>query len=97
VSRPRTCLIIAAVIALAVFALAFLVAPHACAGGFEFYFWCGVAAVCILVALPFITRAGTSMLIRVGAGLGLAVAGAGTWLTGMVAANVRFFCGMGYL
>lgn len=96
-ARTRACLVVAATIALLLFALAFPVAPHACAGGLQFYFWCGVAVVCLMLALPFVTLASTSILSRTGMALGLAVVGAGAWLGGMVAANVRFLCGMGYL
>jgi hypothetical protein len=97
VSRARICLVIATLIACGIFGLAFPVAPHACPAGFEFYFRCGLLAVGILLALPFVTRIGTSILVRSVAGLGLAIVGVVAWVAGMLAANVRFMCGMGYL
>ena len=96
-SRARICLISAIAFASAIFGFAFLVAPQACAGGFELYFWCGVGAACVLLALPFVTRVGNSVLVRIAVALGLATVGAGAWLAGMLAANVRFICGLGYL
>ena len=45
---------LAALIGLVVFALGFIVAPHACEGGLDVYFWCGVAALAALLALPFV-------------------------------------------
>ena len=97
VTRVRACLFIASGIALVVFALAFFVAPWACTGGLEFYFWCGAAAVLLMLALPFITRMRGSLLVRAGSAFGFAVLGAGAWLAGLLVANVRFICGLGYL
>ena len=95
-SSARVCFIVAAVIAIAVFASAFLFAPRACRGG-EVYFWCGVVALLVLLALPFIRRVGSALLVRAGAALGFVGLGLGAWLAGVFAANVRFFCGLGYL
>lgn len=78
-------------------AVAYLVAPRSCQGGLEVYVWCGGAALLALVALPFIARIGRSTLIRMALALGFLVFGAGVWLAGLFAANVRFICGLGYL
>ena len=86
-----------AIIALGVVGLAFVVAPRACAGGFELYFWIGCTALLVLLALPFATRIGHSVLARASWGLGFIVVGAAAWLLGLFGANVRFICGLGYL
>ncbi len=96
-ASARACFVIAAAIAIAVFALAFLVAPRACAGGFEVYFWCGAVALLLLLVLPFIGDTGKSLLIRAASTFGFMVLGAGAWLAGLFVANVRFICGLGYL
>jgi hypothetical protein len=49
---------IAGIISASVFALAFGVASRACEGGLELYFWSGVAALAILVTLPFLMHFG---------------------------------------
>jgi len=97
VSRERTAFIGAAAIATALVALAYLVAPRSCKGGFELYTWCGGAALLLLLALPFGVRMGRSTLVRFAFALGFLVFGAAAWLVGLVAANVRFICGLGYL
>lgn len=97
VNKAGACLGIAGALALALFGLAFPVAPQACAGGFEFYFGCAVATECISIALPFVLRLGGSVVVRTAVAFGLAALGPGAWLAGMAAANVRFLCGLGYL
>ena len=87
----------AAVVATVLVALAFLVAPHACSGGFEFYFWFGVAALLLLLGLPFLAHGGRSVWVRVALALGFLIFGAAAWLVGMFVANVRFICALGYL
>jgi hypothetical protein len=49
VTREPAAFYSVAAIALALVALAYAVAPRACAGGFELYFWCGVAALLSLL------------------------------------------------
>ena len=95
--RVRTSIVIAGIAAIALVALAFVVAPHACKGGFEFYFWCGVVVLAFLLAVPFIGRVGNSLVIRIAIALGFVLFGTGAWLAGLLAANVRFICGLGYL
>ena len=97
VPRATAGFISAAVIAIAVVGLAFLFAPRACHGGFELYFWCGVAALVMLLALPFVAHVGHSTLVRVVWAVGFVLFGAGAWIAGLFTANVRFICGLGYL
>ena len=96
-ARESAAFISAAATATALVVLAYVVAPRACKGGFEFYFWCGVAAFLLLVGLPFVTHRARSILVRVSLALGFLTFGVGAWLAGMFAANVRFLCGLGYL
>jgi hypothetical protein len=97
VTRESAVFISAAAIASVLVALAYLVAPHSCEGGLELYIWCGGAALLMLLGLPFAAHVGRSTLVRVGYALGFFVFGAGVWLAGLFAANVRFICGLGYL
>ena len=96
-AREPAAFIAAAVIAIALVVLAYLVAPRACDGGLELYFWCGGVALLLLLGLPFAARVGSSTLIRIAIAIGFVVLGAGAWLAGLFAANVRFICGLGYL
>jgi hypothetical protein len=97
VTRARAAFIGACVVAIGLVALAYMVAPRACQGGLEIYVWCGGAALLFLLGLPFAARLGHSMLVRVASAVGFVVFGAGAWLAGLFAANVRFICGLGYL
>jgi len=96
-SRAQAGFIIAAAILAGLVGLAFLVAPHACEGGFELYFWIGCAALVLLFGLPFATPIGVSWIARVAWALGFVALGAAAWIIGMLGANVRFICGLGYL
>ena len=91
-SRRTVGLIVAAGIGATVFALAFIVAPHACEGGFDLYVWCGIVALIALMALPFVAHMGTSSLGSLGWAFGLLVFGLGVWLAGLVSANVFVLC-----
>jgi hypothetical protein len=97
VQRATIGFVSAGAIAIAVVCLAFLVAPRACNGGFDLYVWCGGAALLALLALPFAAHLGRSMLVRIVWSLGFIVLGAGAWIAGLLAANVRFICSLGYL
>jgi hypothetical protein len=97
VARKPIALISAAAIASALVALAYVVAPRACEGGLELYTWCGGAALLLLFGLPFAAHLGRSIFVRTVFALGFVIFGAGAWLAGLLAANVRFICGMGYL
>jgi hypothetical protein len=81
-------------IILAIVGLAFAVAPRSCEGGLELYFRVGALALVGLFALPFMARAGGSVLscLAYGFGFGFGVLGAGAWLAGMVLANIRIIC-----
>ena len=79
-------------ISLAVFALAVFVAPRACDGGLELYFWSGVGALVVLAALPFAVRMSASRFARVAWAFGFVVFGTGVWFAGLFAANVRIMC-----
>ena len=91
-SRASQCIIAAAVVLLLLVFVAFLVAPRACDSGFEIYLQCGVVALIVLAALPFILRSGNSLAVRLVSGLGLVILGAMAWLIGLFAANVNFLC-----
>ena len=95
--RAANAFVIAAVIAIACVGLAFAVAPRACQGGFEIYFWSGCVALLVLVALPFATRIGRSLPARFAWAVAFLLGGAAAWLVGLFGANVRFICGLGYL
>jgi hypothetical protein len=97
VVRESTAFVGAAAIASALVVLAYLVAPRSCQGGLELYVWCGGAALLTLPALPFAVRMGRSTLIRLACALGFFAFGAGVWLVGLIAANVRFIGGLGFL
>jgi hypothetical protein len=87
----------AAVIAIGNIGVAFGVAPRACKGGFEIYFWFGCASLLVLAALPFVAHVGRSWAMRVAWAMGFLAFGAAAWLAGLLGANVRFICGLGYL
>ena len=91
-SRASQCFIAAAVVSLVLVFVAFWVAPHACEGGFETYVQCGTVALIVLAALPFVSRSGNSLSIRVVSALGFVVLGAAVWVVGLFAANVNFLC-----
>jgi len=73
-------------------AAAFWFAPRACEGGLEAYLMCGVAALVMMFALPFVLRMGDSLLVRAASALGLVVLAAAFWLAGLFAANVQILC-----
>ena len=56
------------------------------------YFVSGVAALALLLALPFLTHLGGSVLGSLGWAFGLMVLGVGVWLAGLLAANVQILC-----
>lgn len=76
----------------ALFAFAFVAAPRSCQWGNTAYFWAGIATLVSLFALPLVLRAGASVLIRAGLGLGFAALGCAVWLGGLFAANFRIIC-----
>jgi hypothetical protein len=48
--------------------------------------------VIVLASMPFVLPVAASPAARVGLGMLLAGAGAGTWTAGLFVANVRFIC-----
>jgi hypothetical protein len=96
-SRARIGWIVAAGIGAALMALAFAVAPRACAGGLEIYGIAGLVALPALAAVPFAAGIGGGIARRLGVALGFVALGVATWLAGLLLANVRFICGLGYL
>ena len=91
-SRASQALIATAAIALALLAIAFWIAPSACEGGLEIYLQCGVVALAMLAALPFVLRTGNSLSVRFASALGLLILGATVWTVGLFAANVQILC-----
>ena len=82
----------AALVLLLLVSVAFVVAPRACEGGFEIYLQCGVAALIVLAALPFVLRSDNSLAVRVVSALGFVGMGVVGWVVGLFAANVSFLC-----
>jgi hypothetical protein len=76
----------------ALFAFAFVAAPHSCEWGLSAYFWTGVAGVLALFALPLVLRAAASTRARIGLAFAFAAVGCGAWFGGLIAANVRIMC-----
>jgi hypothetical protein len=72
--------------------VAFWFAPRACEGGFEAYLQCGIAALIVLAALPFILRRDKSPTVRVVSAFGFVVLGTAAWVTGLFVADVNFLC-----
>ena len=91
-TRPRACLAVAAVVCAAVFGSSFVFAPHSCEGGLDGYLWVGVAALVVLLVLPFIARSSDSMLASAGWSLGLVLLGIVSWIGGFAAAPFRIVC-----
>lgn len=90
---PKTkVLAVAGGVCVALFAFAFVAAPHSCEWGLTAYFWSGVAAVLILFATPFMLRSDRTVPVRIGLGLGFAALAFAVWVGGFAAANVRIMC-----
>ena len=88
----KAALRIAAALGLGLFALAFVVAPHACSGGLDVYFWTGIAAmVATGVAVAALPRT-LGPWRRTGLALALTCGVAVAWLAGLFAADVRLMC-----
>jgi hypothetical protein len=91
-SRTWKGFIAVAAVSLFVIVSAVLIAPRWCHGGLEVYFWCGVAALVILLLLPFCLRTGNSPLGRFALALGFAIWGTAVWITSVFLANVDILC-----
>jgi hypothetical protein len=81
-----------AAVAAGLLAAAFWIAPRACEDGLGIYFLCGLAALVVMAALPFVLRSGNSLFARVIVALGLVVLGAALWVSGLVVADVQILC-----
>lgn len=77
---------------MALFAFAFVAAPHSCEWGNAAYLWSGVAVLVALCALPFVFRAGASPWTRSGLALCVVILGIAVWLFGLFAANFHLIC-----
>ena len=80
------------IVTMLLLAAAFAIAPRACQGGLDVYFWCGVAAILVMVVVPFVLRSGGSLLMRGAVAVGLGVCAAAAWIGGLVAADVHILC-----
>jgi hypothetical protein len=92
VSRAWQSVIAAAAVLLLLVSVAFWIAPRTCEGGFEIYLLCGVAALIVVAALPFILRSGNSLPVRAASAVGFVVVGTVAWVVGLFAANVNILC-----
>ena len=90
--RTRLVLATAAALALGLLGLAFIAAPRSCAGGLELYAGAGAAVLAALALLPFAARVTPSLPGRAGWSIALTALGAGAWLAGLFAADVRIMC-----
>jgi hypothetical protein len=76
----------------AVFGSSLALGSRSCEGGLDLYFWVGIAAIVLLLALPFLARAGRSLLASAGWSLGLAALGVATWIAGLAAGHFQILC-----
>lgn len=76
----------------AVFAFAFVAAPHACAWGLTAYFLLGAAALIALFAAPLALQRDRPPLKRVMKGFALFAVGFAVWVGGIFAANMQLLC-----
>ena len=90
--RGSQCIGTATAVLILLVCVAFFLAPRACEGGFEIYLQCGIAALIVLAALPFVWRSGSSLAIRAVSSLGFVASGVVAWVVGLFAANVNFLC-----
>jgi len=82
----------AALCYVALFALAFVAAPHSCEGGLTAYFWSGVACVIVVFMLPFVLDRATSVERQIVWAFSLAGVALLAWVGGAFVANVRIMC-----
>jgi hypothetical protein len=94
VSRTSRSVIAVATVAVVLFATALWFGPRSCDGGLEAYFVCGVGALVIMFALPFVLRSANSLVVRVALAVGFVALGAGVWVGGLAAADFRIMCRM---
>jgi hypothetical protein len=90
--RGRSALWSGAGICAALFAFAFVAAPHSCEWGLTAYALAGGAAMLGMLALPLALRRDRALGWRIGVGIGCAVLALAVWFGGLLAANVRILC-----
>lgn len=76
----------------ALFALAFIVAPHSCEGGLDVYVWSGLGCFVAVLVAPFVLHADQPASRRVGMAAALAGLVIVAWIAGGALANVRIMC-----
>jgi hypothetical protein len=92
VTRASLGVVAVAAVAVCLLAAAFWIAPRACEGGLDIYFLCGLTALVVMAALPFVLRLGDSLIARITLAFGLVVLGAALWISGLLMANVQILC-----
>jgi hypothetical protein len=91
--KRRTVVILGGIgICLALFAFAFIAAPHSCEWGATAYFLGGVTALAVLLFAPLFVDTDSPPSKRVLLGLGLDVIALLVWFAGLFVANVRILC-----
>ena len=91
-SNAKAGVVGAGAISIAIFALAFAVAPKSCEGGLEIYTWSGLVALVLMFALPFVVGLSPSLGKRFAWAFGFALFGFGVWFGGLLAANIQILC-----
>ena len=91
-NRRRIGLGAAAAIGVGMFVLAFVLGPRSCEGGLEMYFWCGIGALVMMLALPFIACMAGTLLASMAWSLAFAATIVVVWVAGLSAANFRIIC-----
>lgn len=76
----------------ALFAFAFVAAPHSCEWGLAAYFNSGVVVVIALMVIPFVFSRRLPPLPRSFLALAFGAIGVAIWLSGLFAANLRIIC-----
>lgn len=80
------------VLCAALFAFAFVVAPHSCQWGWTAYLWAGTAVIISLVAMPFYFHLMYPIWRQLLLCLGFGSIGLFVWVAGIFAANIRIIC-----
>ena len=91
-TRRNVTIVAAIAICAAMFGASLALGRRSCEGGLDAYFWIGIAAIVLLLALPLVARFAGSLLASVGWSLGLAALGVATWIGGLAAGNFQILC-----
>lgn len=83
---------VAAALAAALLAFAYVAAPESCEWGLTAYFWCGVVATLAMLAAPFRWLAARPPAVRFGMALLYGAGSVGVWFAGLFAANFQIMC-----